>query len=37
MVLMDLQMGLVSPGRQRLFEGMVAELQSGMVSLEIAP
>jgi hypothetical protein len=36
-VLADRQMGLVSEGRYRLFEAMVAELQAGLVSVEITP
>ena len=36
-VLTDREMGLVSEGRYRLFEAMVAELQAGLVSFEIMP
>lgn len=36
-VLTDREMGLVSEGRYRLFEAMVAELQAGLASYEITP
>jgi len=36
-VLDDQQMGFVSPGRYRMFENMVAELESGLASVEVAP
>jgi hypothetical protein len=34
LVLVDTDMGLISEGRYRLIEGMIAELQTGMVSVE---
>jgi hypothetical protein len=36
-VLTDRETGLVSEGRYRLFETMVAEIQAGLVSVEITP
>jgi len=37
LMLTDQEMGLVSEGRYRLFEVMVAELQAGLASVEITP
>lgn len=36
-ILTDAELGLVSEGRYRLFEDMVADLQAGLVSVEITP
>ncbi len=37
MVLTDRDMGLVPDGRYRLFEDMLADLQAGLISVEITP
>ena len=36
-ILTDAEMGLVSEGRYRLFEEMAADLQAGLISIELVP